>query len=370
MPSGVGQERSSHLGERINGRSGVGTAERQCERATPAAFTDHRQHAPHRLGHLFREGEAEARAVDLRAPHRSTAIERLEDVRQVLGCNPDSTIRHADLHLSLLVTRLNESRANADPSLVATVFDRVRNQVLDALRHRNPIANNRRKTCRHHALLTRHRRYGSPPAPSWNWTHNPANPCWSWSSTATRRTRHGRSSASSTSASTATVALGYRRDQVARPMQGSGFVVPRVERAPLLAATWVTSKWPGRAPEGHVLRRAFLGGGRDPHRLDRSDADLIETAQEALTDILEITGEPAFAPRLYRWTRQSPQFEVGHLERIASIEHRLASVPGLFVAGACFIVPAALIVTALAIVYVQYGRTPDARALMAGVAPR
>jgi len=63
-------------------------------------------------------------------------------------------------------------------------------------------------------------------------------------------------------ASTATVALGYRREQVPHPMAGSGFVVPRAERSPLLAATWVTSKWPHRAPDGHVLMRGFLGGGR------------------------------------------------------------------------------------------------------------
>ena len=73
-------------------------------------------------------------------------------------------------------------------------------------------------------------------------------------------------------ASTATVALGFRREQVAHPMRGTGFVVPRVERSALLAGTWVTSKWPGRAPEGHILLRGFLGGGRDPHRLDASDA--------------------------------------------------------------------------------------------------
>jgi oxygen-dependent protoporphyrinogen oxidase len=137
-------------------------------------------------------------------------------------------------------------------------------------------------------------------------------------------------------ASTATIAFGYRRDQIAHPLTGSGFVVPRTEQSPLLASTWVSSKWPGRAPEGHVLLRAFLGGGRDPHRLDRSDAELIEAARDALGDILQISGEPVFEPRLYRWTRQSPQFEVGHLERVAAIEERLASVPGLFVTGSGF----------------------------------
>ena len=136
-------------------------------------------------------------------------------------------------------------------------------------------------------------------------------------------------------ASTATVAFGYRRDQVAHPLQGTGFVVPRVEHSPLLAATWVTSKWPGRAPAGHVLLRGFLGGGRDPQRLDRTDEELITTAREALEETLGISGDPLFT-RLFRWTRQSPQYEVGHLERVAAIEQRMASIPGLFLAGSGF----------------------------------
>ena len=136
-------------------------------------------------------------------------------------------------------------------------------------------------------------------------------------------------------ASTATVAFGYRRDQIGHSLRGSGFVVPRVERSPLLAATWVTSKWPGRAPEGHALVRAFLGGGRDPHRLERTDEELIDTAREALEETLDIEGEPIFS-RIFRWTRQSPQYEVGHLARVAAIEPRMSSVPGVFLAGSGF----------------------------------
>ena len=136
-------------------------------------------------------------------------------------------------------------------------------------------------------------------------------------------------------ASTATIAFGYRREQIEHSMRGSGFVVPRTERSPLLATTWVTSKWPGRAPGGHVLLRAFLGGGRDPHRLDRDDTELIESAQEELGALMGITGAPLFS-RLHRWTRRSPQFVVGHLQRLATIEARLASIPGLFVTGSGF----------------------------------
>jgi protoporphyrinogen/coproporphyrinogen III oxidase len=136
-------------------------------------------------------------------------------------------------------------------------------------------------------------------------------------------------------ASTATVAFGFDRGQVAHPLRGSGFVVPRVERCALLAGTWVTSKWPGRAPDGHVLLRGFLGGGRDPHRLDAGDDELIELALDELRELLGISGAPLFA-RLFRWTRQSPQYEVNHLQRVAAIERQLGAVPGVFLTGSGF----------------------------------
>jgi oxygen-dependent protoporphyrinogen oxidase len=136
-------------------------------------------------------------------------------------------------------------------------------------------------------------------------------------------------------ASTATVAFGFRRDQIAHPLAGTGFVVPRVEHRALLAGTWVTSKWPSRAPDGHALVRGFLGGGRDPHRLERSDDELVEDARKELSELLHISGPPIFA-RLTRWTRQSPQYEVGHLQRLARIDEGLMGIPGLFITGSGF----------------------------------
>ena len=136
-------------------------------------------------------------------------------------------------------------------------------------------------------------------------------------------------------ASTATVIFAYRRDQVSHPLRGTGFVVPRTEGLALLAGTWVSSKWPGRAPPGHVLLRGYLGGGRDPHRLEAGDDELVETAQQDLGALLGISGAPLFT-RLHRWNRQSPQYEVGHLQRIAQIERRLTSLPGVFVTGSGF----------------------------------
>jgi oxygen-dependent protoporphyrinogen oxidase len=135
--------------------------------------------------------------------------------------------------------------------------------------------------------------------------------------------------------STATVALGFRRDAVAHPLSGSGFVIPRVENPGILAASWLSSKWPHRAPEDHVLLRAFFGGARDPRALEHSDADLVSRALAALRPLLGIAGEPVVT-RVYRWERSSAQHEVGHLDRMAAIDRALARHPGLFVTGSGF----------------------------------
>jgi oxygen-dependent protoporphyrinogen oxidase len=136
-------------------------------------------------------------------------------------------------------------------------------------------------------------------------------------------------------ASTGTVSFAFPRAAVAHPLNGSGFVVPRLERTGLMAASWLSSKWPNRAPEGQVLMRAFVGGARDPDALDKRDDELAAMAMSALRPLLGITGEPSLT-RVYRFERKSAQHEVGHLDRMAAIEACLAAVPGLFVTGSGF----------------------------------
>ena len=136
-------------------------------------------------------------------------------------------------------------------------------------------------------------------------------------------------------ASAVTVALAFRRDAVAHPLDGSGFVVPRSEKNGILAASWLSSKWPGRAPEGRVLMRTFLGGARDPWAIDESDAECVERSMDALRPLLGISGEPLFT-RVYRWDRANAQHEVGHLARVAAIDAALARHPGLFLTGSGF----------------------------------
>jgi protoporphyrinogen/coproporphyrinogen III oxidase len=134
-------------------------------------------------------------------------------------------------------------------------------------------------------------------------------------------------------ASTSTVVLGYRRSDVDHPLDGYGLLVPRLEGLRTTALSFVSTKFPGRAPEGHVLLRAFLGGARDPHVLDRGDAELIEIVRNEMGPVVGLRGTPVVS-RVHRWPAATPQMEVGHLERVASVEKRLAEIPGLFVTGA------------------------------------
>jgi oxygen-dependent protoporphyrinogen oxidase len=136
-------------------------------------------------------------------------------------------------------------------------------------------------------------------------------------------------------ASAATVAIALTREQVRHSLAGSGFVVPRAEQSGILAASWLSSKWPNRAPADRVLMRTFHGGARDPQALDRSDAELVRTSLAAVRPLLGIEGDPLFT-RVYRWDRSNAQHNVGHLERLAAIEQALTRHPGLFLTGSAW----------------------------------
>jgi oxygen-dependent protoporphyrinogen oxidase len=118
-------------------------------------------------------------------------------------------------------------------------------------------------------------------------------------------------------------------------LNGSGFVVPQSENTGILAASWLSSKWPDRAPAGKVLMRTFIGGARDPDALNRSDSELVATSLAALRPLLTITGAPLFT-RVYRWERANAQHEVGHMDRLRAIEQALARHRGLFLTGSGF----------------------------------
>jgi protoporphyrinogen/coproporphyrinogen III oxidase len=132
--------------------------------------------------------------------------------------------------------------------------------------------------------------------------------------------------------STATVFLAYKKYDVRHPLDAYGFLVPRAENRPILAGTFVSSKWDHRAPTGQVLLRIFFGGAGNEHVLDHDDDALVRIAREQVLDLLDIQRAPGFA-KVFRFERASPQPNVGHLARMKSILARVAEHPGLHAGG-------------------------------------
>jgi oxygen-dependent protoporphyrinogen oxidase len=131
------------------------------------------------------------------------------------------------------------------------------------------------------------------------------------------------------------VTLGVRTRDLPRGLPGFGFVVPAVDRRDLLACTFSSRKWAGRAPEGHELLRAFVGGIRRPEMVERDDAALLAVVRAELARYLGFRADPVLA-RVDRWRRAMPQYDVGHGERMAAIEARVAALPRLALAGSAY----------------------------------
>ena len=132
--------------------------------------------------------------------------------------------------------------------------------------------------------------------------------------------------------STATVNMAYRRDQIPHPLNGFGFVVPRVERRSILAGTFSSVKYAGRAPSEHTLLRTFVGGALQAELFERDDAEIRALVRAELRHLLGIEAAPLLT-RIARYPRSMPQYRVGHLQLVDEIETQATGHPGLALAG-------------------------------------
>jgi oxygen-dependent protoporphyrinogen oxidase len=133
-------------------------------------------------------------------------------------------------------------------------------------------------------------------------------------------------------ASCAVVSLAFRRDQIGHPLGSFGFVVPLIEEHLILSCSFSSEKYAGRAPEGTVLMRVFIGGACQSGLMRLPDKELIELALWEVTKLLDIDGEPLLR-HITRQTHAMPQYHVGHKARVARIEERLKLYPSLALAG-------------------------------------
>src|SRR5262249_53603835 len=126
--------------------------------------------------------------------------------------------------------------------------------------------------------------------------------------------------------------LAFRRDQIPHPLNGFGFVVPHRENRKIIACSFSSVKYAGRAPSGHVLLRAFVGGSLQEELFSLDDNEMEQVVRRELAAFLGIQAAPLFV-HIARYPQSMPQYRVGHLRLIETIEERVARYPGLALAG-------------------------------------
>ena len=133
-------------------------------------------------------------------------------------------------------------------------------------------------------------------------------------------------------ASSAIIVTAHDEVDVAHALDAFGLVVPEIEGRRVLAVSFASRKFPGRAPDGAVLLRTFVGGAMHPEVLEDDDEHLTQLARDELSSLLGVTGEPRLA-RVFRCERAMPQYHVGHQDRVARIEQWVGSLRGIELAG-------------------------------------
>lgn len=130
----------------------------------------------------------------------------------------------------------------------------------------------------------------------------------------------------------AVVHLGYRREDVAHPLDGFGLLCPGREQRPILGMLWSSSLFPGRAPDGTVLLTTFVGGARNPAVLQHNDAQLIEMVKREQETLVGVRGAPVMTS-VTRWSHSIPQYLAGHVQRLTALGQLEAACPGLHLLG-------------------------------------
>ena len=163
-------------------------------------------------------------------------------------------------------------------------------------------------------------------------------------------------------AAVAVVSLGYATRDVGHSLAGFGFLAPRSAGLRILGTVWNSSLFPGRAPEGYALLTTFVGGATDPTAAKLSPEEASELAHREIASLLSIKSTPTFC-NVTVWPRALPQYNLGHGDRLASINKNLAPFPGIFLTGNYFRGPAigACVEQALAVAEAVKARQTEVR---------
>ncbi len=133
-------------------------------------------------------------------------------------------------------------------------------------------------------------------------------------------------------ASSAVVILAYKKEHITHDLNGFGFVVPDTEDSNLIACSYSSNKFDGRAPDDSVILRAFVGGILKPGILNLDDDKIIEKVQNELSEVLGIKSAPEFT-MIERYPDAMPQYNIGHISKVEAINKKVSGYKGLQIAG-------------------------------------
>lgn len=128
------------------------------------------------------------------------------------------------------------------------------------------------------------------------------------------------------------LALGFRRSNVAHLLGGFGMLIPKKENFHLLGTLFSSSLFPERAPDGHVLLTSYIGGARSPELASLNESELVEIAVKDLHTLLGVRGSPTFIHRTY-FPKAIPQYTIGYGKYKALLDSFELKAPGIFFAG-------------------------------------
>ena len=132
----------------------------------------------------------------------------------------------------------------------------------------------------------------------------------------------------------ASVVFGFRREDVAHPIDGFGTLNPEVEGVNTLGTIFSSTLFPDRVPKGHVLLTTYVGGTRCPDNALKGEEELFKLTLEDLRKIYGISGEPTFRQQ-FVYKRAIPQYNVGYGKYKDLMAKCEADLPGVFIAGHC-----------------------------------
>ena len=133
-------------------------------------------------------------------------------------------------------------------------------------------------------------------------------------------------------AGSAIVVSHHKLADFTHPMDAFGLVIPRIEKRQILAVSFLSRKFVGRAPDGTIVLRTFVGGALQPELLGRDDDEIKQLVQGELQSIFGYSGTPS-EMTVARWEKSMPQYHVGHLDRVAAIRRAASQIPRLALAG-------------------------------------